>query len=358
MGDFANKFKGLMKRWFIDGFSGMALGLFCTLLIGLIIKQIGVLIGGTVGDLLFSLGVVSSSLMGAGIGVGVARSLKADRLLLYSAIVAGMMGAHAKTFISGDLLQGGMIMIGAGEPVGAFVAVLLAVEVGALVQGKTKVDIVVVPFVTLVTSLIITMTICPFIIKGMDFLGSAIQSATTLQPLLMGIVIATVMGCLLTLPTSSAAIAISLKLGGIAGGAAVVGCACHMVGFAVMSYRENKIGGLIAQGIGTSMLQIPNIFKKPILILPPIIASAICGPLATMVFELKCSFEGSGMGTSGLVGVFSTYTASMETVQTSTLIIGIILLFLILPAGICLGISEIMRKKNIINPDDLKLELN
>lgn len=358
MNNFAVKFKALMKRWFIDGFSGMALGLFCTLLIGLIIKQVGLLIGGGVGDALYNLGVVASSLMGAGIGAGVARSLKADRLLLYSAIVAGTMGAQASSFLGGTLISGSLISIASGEPVGAFVAALLAVEVGFLVQGKTKVDIIVVPFVTLVTALIVTYTICPGIIAGMNAIGEAIQAATELQPLLMGIVIAIVMGCLLTLPTSSAAICISLKLGGIAGGAAVVGCCCQMIGFAVMSYRENKVGGLIAQGLGTSMLQIPNVFAKPVLIVPPIIASAICGPLATVVFKLSCNYASSGMGTCGLVGIFGTITESAGTISNASLTIGIALLFFILPAVICFALSEIFRKKGIFKFGDLKLDLN
>ncbi|MFI3166994.1 MAG: PTS sugar transporter subunit IIC [Bacillota bacterium] len=352
-----NKFKALLKRWFIDGFSGMALGLFCTLLVGLIVKQIGLLIGGSVGDAVYNLGVVASALMGAGIGAGVARSLKADRLVLFSAIVAGTMGAQASSFLGGTLISGSLISMASGEPIGAFVASLLAVEAGLLVTGKTKVDIIVVPFVTLITALIVTYTLCPGIIAGMNWIGEAIQAATTLQPLLMGVIIAICMGCLLTLPTSSAAICISLKLGGIAGGAAVVGCACHMIGFAVMSYRENKFSGLIAQGLGTSMLQIPNVFRKPILILPPVIASAICGPLATVVFKLSCDYAGSGMGTCGLVGIFSTITESAGTISNATLAIGIILLFFILPAVICFAVSEIFRKKGIFKFGDLKLDL-
>ncbi|MFI3163137.1 MAG: PTS sugar transporter subunit IIC [Bacillota bacterium] len=357
MKNISAKIKILAKRWFIDGFSGMALGLFCTLLIGLIIKQVGTLIGGVIGSTLYDLGVVASALMGAGIGAGVARSLKADRLLLFSAIVAGMMGAQANAFLSGTLISGSAVTITSGEPVGAFVASVIAIEIGFLVAGKTKVDIIVVPFVTLVTALIVTWTICPGIIAGMNWLGEAIQLATTLQPLLMGVVLAVVIGCLLTLPISSAAICISLKLGGIAGGAAVVGCACQMIGFAVMSYRENKFGGLIAQGLGTSMLQISNIFKKPVIALPPIIASAICGPLATMLFSLSCDYAGAGMGTCGLVGVFSVVTGSAGTISSTSMWIGIALLMFILPAVICLVISEIFRKKGIIEFGDLALDL-
>ncbi|MEG2002142.1 MAG: PTS sugar transporter subunit IIC [Clostridia bacterium] len=353
------KIKKLAKRWFIDAFSGMALGLFATLLIGLIIKQIGLLIGdNVVGNYFVSTGVIASALMGAGIGAGIARSLKADKLTLFATMVAGFMGAQANAIISGTFVSGSFLLkVGCGEPIGAYVAALIACELGLLVTGKTKIDIVVVPLTVILTSLVVVVFICPFVIKLINLLSEGILMATSLQPFLMGVIISVVVGLLLTLPTSSAAICISLKLGGIAGGAAVIGCCCHMIGFAVMSYRENKVAGLVAQGIGTSMLQIPNVFKKPILLLPPVIASAVLGPVATCLFQLQCDFMGSGMGTSGLVGVISTITASASLMPTWELILAISLLMFILPAAICLLISEFMRKKGIIKFGDLKLEL-
>ncbi len=240
-----NYIKNKAKRWFIDGFSGMALGLFATLLIGLIIKQIGTLIGdNAVGNSIYSVGVVASVLMGCGIGAGVARSLKADKLVLFSSMVAGFLGAQSAGLISGKIVSGAVLLtVGSGEPIGAFISALVACEVGLLVAGKTKVDIIVVPLVTILTALVVVVTICPFVVQLLNLISNGILKATELQPFFMGLVISVVMGILLTLPTSSAAICIALKLGGIAGGAAVVGCACHMVGFDVMSDRENKVGG-------------------------------------------------------------------------------------------------------------------
>ncbi|MBR2159938.1 MAG: PTS sugar transporter subunit IIC, partial [Clostridia bacterium] len=223
-----NKFKNLLKRWFIDAFSGMAMGLFATLLIGLIIKQIGTLIGSDtiVGSTLIVCGQIASSLMGAGIGAGIARALKADKLVLFSSIVAGFMGAHANAIISGTfVVNGALASVGAGEPIGAYVAALISCEIGLLVSGKTKLDIILIPLCTIITALLVVFFICPGVILAINFVSSLILMATELQPFLMGIIISVAVGILLTMPTSSAAICISLKLGGIAGGAAVVGCA-------------------------------------------------------------------------------------------------------------------------------------
>ena len=357
--NFGAKVKALAKRWFIDAFSGMAMGLFATLLIGLIIKQLGVLIGdNAIGNALKTAGAVASALMGAGIGAGIARALKADKLTLFASIVAGFMGAHANGIIDGSFLSNGaLVSVAAGEPIGAYVTALVACEVGLLVQGKTKLDIILVPLAVISSGLLVVYFICPFVIKLINLISDGILLATSLQPFLMGIVLSVVVGILLTLPTSSAAICISLKLGGLAGGAAVVGCAAQMIGFAVQSYRENKFAGLIAQGIGTSMLQIPNIFKKPIVMLPPVVASAIVGPMATCLFKLECDAAGSGMGTSGLVGVISTITASSSLMPTWKLVLAIALLFFIIPTVVCLVMSEIFRKYGIYQEGDLKLDL-
>lgn len=356
---FSQKLKALCKRWFIDAFSGMAMGLFATLLIGLIIKQVGQLFGdNAVGNALKTAGAVASALMGAGIGAGIARALKADKLTLFATIVAGFLGAHANAIIDGTFLSGGAIVsVSSGEPIGAYVASLVACEVGLLVQGKTKLDIILVPFSVIVSGLLVVYFICPAVISLINVISDGILLATSLQPFLMGIVISVVVGILLTLPTSSAAICISLKLGGLAGGAAVVGCAAHMVGFAVQSFRENKFAGLIAQGIGTSMLQIPNVFKKPVVMLPPIIASAIVGPMATCLFKLECDAAGSGMGTSGLVGVISTISASSSLMPTWELVLAIALLFFVIPTVVCLVLSEIFRKTGVFEYGDLALDL-
>lgn len=350
--------KKLSKRWFIDAFTGMAQGLFVTLIAGTIIKQIGIWVGANaVGDFLQSAGKIASVLMGAGIGAGIASYLKAPKLVIFSSMVAGMIGAFSDKFLDGEMLT---VVLGAGlpgNPISAYICALIATEIGILIAGRTKLDILIVPLVCIGITLLSVYVCIPFVWL-VDKIGSLIQIATQAQPVVMGIVIAVIVGVLLTMPTSSAAICVALKLGGIAGGAAVVGCACQMVGFAVQSYRENKFSGLISQGIGTSMLQIPNIMKKPIILLPPIIASAIAGPLATAVFKLQCDYSGSGMGTSGLVGIFATISGSEGHVSTVMLVTGIILLFFVVPIIVCVGISELLRKFGLIKYGDMMLDYN
>lgn len=380
--------KKLASRWFIDAFSGMAQGLFVTLIAGTIIKTIGTLIGeNAVGNLFTFIGGVASVLMGAGIGVGIASKLKASGLVVFSAVVAGFIGAYADKIIGAQIdfshinvsFNGSLAELFAfigsktspGNPISAYVCALAAVEIGNLVAGKTKLDILIVPLACVFCAFIGCFISIPFIWL-ISLLSRGITVATGAVPFVMGVVIAVVMGLLLTLPTSSAAIWVAIALPVLhpdsgysqaeiynmylAGGAAVVGCACHMVGFAVMSYRENGWAGLISQGLGTSMLQIPNVMKKPVLFVPPVIASAICGPLSTCAFKLLCDASGGGMGTSGLVGVIGVINACKSGgVSPWITAFGIILLMFVLPAAICFFISEFMRKKGIILEDDLKI---
>lgn len=348
--------KKLSKRWFIDAFTGMAQGLFVTLIAGTIIKQIGGWIGdNTFGNFLVAIGNIASLLMGAGIGAGIATHLKAPKLLIFSCMIAGLVGAFSTQFINGNWLVGGMIKAVPGNPIGAYVCSLMACEIGLWVSGKTKLDILIVPLTVMLVTIAGVYVCIPFV-ELLDLISRGIDQATRVQPIIMGIVISVVVGILLTMPTSSAAICIALNLGGIAGGAAVVGCAAQMVGFAVQSFRENKFSGLISQGIGTSMLQIPNIMKHPIIFIPPIVASAIVGPLSTWVFGLQCSAAGSGMGTAGLVGIFTTVDASMAAGVPSWKIgLGIALLFFIIPIIVCVTLSEIMRKYKLIKFGDMSL---
>ena len=385
-----NYFKTLPKRYFITAFSGMAQGLFVTLIAGTILAQIAGWIGDNyIGNTLLYIANIAKSLMGAGIGVGIAHALGKNKLLIFSAAVAGMIGAFA-----GNLMPDGgafsllsivnkhpeyfteagvewaksasYLSLGApGNPIGAYVVVMLVVEVVGLYAGKTKLDILIVPLGALVLSFAGVFLAYPFIWL-VDKLGEFIALATNAAPFFMGIIIAVIMGVLLTMPTSSAAIWVAVaspvltKFGAetveyqailLSGGAATVGCACHMIGFAVASFRENKWGGLVAQGLGTSMLQIPNIMKKPVIMLPMIISSAILGPLSTCVFALKCGTAGGGMGTSGLVGVFDLFKFTSGAVG----VIGIILLMFILPALLNFIISELFRKKGWIQFGDMKL---
>ena len=353
------KVKKALNHVFIDGLSGMALGLFATLIIGTIIQQIGNLIGGTVGDTLYLFGKAASVMTSAGIGIGVAYKFKEPVYVTLSAATAGMVGGYASKILAGTLIgEGGVVVLaGPGEPLGAFIAAIVGIELGHLVAGKTKIDLLVTPFVTIVTGSTVGLLVGPPITRFMTGLGAIINWGTEQQPFLMGIVVSVLMGMILTLPISSAALGIILNLSGLAAGAAVVGCCCNMVGFAVASYRENKIGGLLAQGVGTSMLQVPNIVRKPVIWLPAIISSAILGPVSTLVFHMTSNATGSGMGTAGLVGQIMTYQVMTETLPAVVVLAEIALMHFFLPAAISLAVSEVMRKKAWIKFGDMKLDV-
>ncbi|TFG82493.1 MAG: PTS sugar transporter subunit IIC [Erysipelotrichales bacterium] len=330
------------QRYGIEALSAMALGLFSSLIVGLILKTTGQQTATWFGENLLStnlitLGTFAMQYMGAAIGVAVAYRLQAPPLVLFSSVVTGAMGATS------------------GGPAGAFIAALLACEFGKAISKETKLDIIVTPFVTLLIGYLASLFISPLIGQLMTFLGQIIMTATTYHPFLMGIIVAVVMGLVLTAPISSAALAIMLGLSGIAAGAATVGCAAQMIGFAVMSYRENKVSGLISQGLGTSMLQIPNIIKNWWIILPPTLASAVLGPLSTMVFKMTNIPAGAGMGTSGLVGPLTTF---QDMGFSTNVLISVVLLHFILPAILTLLFAAILRKQGKIKDGDLKLDLN
>ena len=280
-----NVLSKLFHRYFIVALNGMALGLFCTLIIGLIIKQIAINLSGSLSSFLLVIASIAMALTGPVIGIGVAHALKAPKLVILASGVVGFLGAFGSNLGTNNLLdQGKLIISGSGDPLGAFISVVIAAEIGRLISGKTKIDIIITPFLTIIIGGIISYLTGPYLIKGMKVLGTFIREATELQPFIMGVVVSVVMGIILTLPISSAALSIILGLSGIAAGASTVGCAAQMVGFAVISFKANRWNGLLAQGLGTSMLQVPNIMRKPVIWIPPIIASAILGPLATIVF--------------------------------------------------------------------------
>lgn len=347
-----------MNRVFIDGLSGMAFGLFATLIIGTIIQQIGNLIGGSLGVTIYLVGKVAAAMTGAGIGVGVACKYKESTLVTLSAATAGMVGAFAGKLMAGQVLVDGVICLaGPGEPLGAFIAAYVGIEAAHLVAGKTKVDILVTPLVGIGVGSAVGLWVGPPISKIMTSLGAMINWGTEQQPFIMGIVVSVLMGMILTLPISSAALGVILNLSGLAAGAATVGCCCNMVGFAVASYRENKFGGLLAQGIGTSMLQVPNIVRKPIIWLPAILSSAILGPVGTVVLKMTSNATGSGMGTAGLVGQIMTYQTMIVTESSVVVLIKILAIQIVLPAIVTLAISEFMRKHGWIKYGDMKLDL-
>jgi uncharacterized membrane protein len=346
-----------LKKWlseiFIDAMSGMALGLFATLIIGTIISQIGGFFHGAVGLYLTAIGNVAKTAMGAGIGVGVASKYKVSPLVLVSAAVSGIFGAFPGVTAMESFAIGKP-----GEPLGAFIAALIAIKIGKLVAGKTKVDIIVTPFLCIMSGAAAAFLVGPPISAFMTWLGNLVNFNVAAHPIVGGMIVSVLMGMILTLPISSAAIGVAMGINGLAAGAATIGCACNMIGFAVASYKENGMGGLVAQGIGTSMLQVPNIMRKPLIWLPAILSSAILGPIASAGLGMISTPVGSGMGTSGLVGEFAAFGAMTQagTSPMFTLFL-ILLMHFILPALLSWGISSFMRKKKWIKDGDMLLRV-
>ena len=347
--------KKILNNIFIDGLSGMALGLFSTLIIGTILKQIGDLMGGTYGAYLSTFAVIAQRLTGAGIGIGVAYKFRESTYVLLSAAAAGMIGAYASNLIAGTLLSdtGALVLAGPGEPLGAFVAAYVGITVGRLVAGKTKLDLLITPAVTILSGGTVGILVGPGVSRFMTWLGNLVNWGTEQQPVLMGIIVSVVMGMVLTLPISSAALGIILGLNGVAAGAATIGCCCQMIGFAVTSFKDNGVGGLFAQGVGTSMLQIPNIMRRP-----PTLASAILGPIAIIgPFHMTNNATGSGMGTSGLVGQIMTYQTMTATEEPVLVILKIIVFHFLLPGLLSYVIYRGMRNMGYIKDGQMKLDV-
>ncbi len=332
-----------MRSYLIRTLNAMAVGLFGSLIIGVIIEQLGLLVNVS---LIVDLGQTAKFVMGPAIGVAVAHALKAPPLVLAAAAAAGAVGAG--TFASVD----GAYLVRIGEPVGAFVAALVGIEVGRFLAGKTPVDILVQPAATVFAGGLTGVLISPAIASFMTALGQLINEATALHPFPMGIAVAVVMGMLLTLPISSAAIAISLGLSGLAAGAATVGCCAQMIGFATSSFKENRWSGLLAQGLGTSMLQIPNIVRNPRIWIPPTLTAAILGPFATLVFKMENVPTGAGMGTSGLIGQIGTLSAMGQRGLW-----GIIMLHFLAPALLTLVFAGVLRRLQWIKDGDMELRI-
>ncbi|MBO6215302.1 MAG: PTS sugar transporter subunit IIC [Lachnospiraceae bacterium] len=346
-----------LKRYGIDALGAMAQGLFCSLLIGTIINTIGTQFGigfltvpvATVGGVDYTVGGIPTAMSGPAMAVAIGYALNCPPLVLFSMIAVG--------FASNALG-------GAGGPLAVLIVSIIAAEIGKAVSKETKVDILVTPLVTIGVGVFLSRLIAPSLGKAAMWLGNLIMWATELQPFLMGILVSVIVGMALTLPISSAAICAALGLTGLAGGAAVAGCCAQMVGFAVMSFKENKWGGLVSQGIGTSMLQMGNIVKNPRIWLAPIITSAITGPIATCVFKLQMNGApvSSGMGTCGLVGQIGVYTgwvndiaAGVKTGITGFDWLGLILVSFVLPAVLCPLINMIFVKLGWISDGDMKL---
>lgn len=335
------------KRYGVDCLGAMAQGLFCSLLIGTIIKTLGQQTGLAY---LVTIGTYAAAVAGPAMAISIGFALQAPPLVLFSLAAVG--GAANE-------------LGGAGGPLAVLIIAILASECGKVVSKETKVDILVTPFVTIFTGVALSTLLAPGIGAAASSLGQLIMWATDLQPFLMGIIVSVLVGIALTLPISSAAICAALSLTGLAGGAAVAGCCANMVGFAVMSFRENKWGGLISQGLGTSMLQMGNIVKNPRIWIPPIIASAVTGPVATCIFKLQMNGTpvSSGMGTCGLVGQIGVYTgwindiaAGSKAAITAFDWIGLLLVSFVLPAVISLLVCNFLRRIGWVRENDLKLD--
>ena len=335
------------KRYGVDALGAMAQGLFCSLLIGTIITTLGQQFHL---EVLVSIGGFASAMAGPAMATAIGYALQAPPLVLFSLIAVGN---------SANSLGG------AGGPLAVLIIAIVAAECGKLVSKETKIDILVTPLVTIFVGVALSLLCAPTIGAAASKVGVLIMWATELQPFLMGIVVSVLVGVALTLPISSAAICAALALTGLAGGAAVAGCCAQMVGFAVMSFKENKWGGLVSQGLGTSMLQMGNIVRNPLIWIPPTVAAAITGPIATCIFRLEMNGTpvSSGMGTCGMVGPIGVYTGWVNDVLAGGKVaitmfdwLGLVLICFVLPAIISWAVCQLLRKIGWIRENDLKLD--
>ncbi|MGV0921993.1 PTS transporter subunit IIC [Empedobacter falsenii] len=323
------------KRYFIDAMGAMAYGLFATLLVGTILKTIGEELN--VSFLTDIVWPVANQATGPAIALAIAYSLRAPQLVLFSSAVVGIAAYQL------------------GGPLGVFIATIVSVEVGKMVASETRIDIVITPIITVLVGVILAQIIGPSVQQMMKWIGEIIMLSTDSNPLIMGIVIAVIVGIVLTLPISSAALCLMLELDGLAAGAATIGCCAQMIGFATISFKDNGLKGVLAQGLGTSMLQVPNIYRNWKIWIPPTLASAIIGPIAIIYFNMENTALESGMGSCGLVGQIGTFNAMKSKYETSYILTSILILQIIAPAIISYLIYIFMKKKNWIKDGDMKL---
>ena len=337
--------RNFFKVYIVDALSYMAMGLFCSLILGLIVGQIAKIPGL---DLLSEIArlLQLDLVVGGSIGLAIALGMKRDPLVTISAIAVGALGYS---------LGGAWGDVG-GNPIGAYLATIVGIEAGSLVSKRTPIDIIITPLVAVVAGGLFAKYCCVPVGEWVMALGDVINRATMLNPFVMGIVVSVMVGCILTLPISSAALCISIGLSGLAAGAATVGCCAQMIGFAVISFKDNGFGGLISQGLGTSMLQIGNIARKPIIWLAPTLTAAILGPISTMVLKMTNSPAGAGMGTAGLVGPIGCWDTMSATMDGGVLMAEIVGIYFVAPAILSLIIHAIMVRRGWVKPGDMKLQ--
>ena len=337
--------RNFFKVYIVDALSYMAMGLFCSLILGLIVGQIAKIPGL---DLLSEIArlLQLDLVVGGSIGLAIALGMKRDPLVTISAIAVGALGYS---------LGGAWGDVG-GNPIGAYLATIVGIEAGSLVSKRTPIDIIITPLVAVVAGGLFAKYCCVPVGERVMALGDVINRATMLNPFVMGIVVSVMVGCILTLPISSAALCISIGLSGLAAGAATAGCCAQMIGFAVISFKDNGFGGLISQGLGTSMLQIGNIARKPIIWLAPTLTAAILGPISTMVLKMTNSPAGAGMGTAGLVGPIGCWDTMSATMDGGVLMAEIVGLYFVAPAILSLIIHAIMVRRGWVKPGDMELQ--
>jgi uncharacterized membrane protein len=337
--------RNFFKVYIVDALSYMAMGLFCSLILGLIVGQIAKIPGL---DLLSEIArlLQLDLVVGGSIGLAIALGMKRDPLVTISAIAVGALGYS---------LGGAWGDVG-GNPIGAYLATIVGIEAGSLVSKRTPIDIIITPLVAVVAGGLFAKYCCVPVGEWVMALGDVINRATMLNPFVMGIVVSVMVGCILTLPISSAALCISIGLSGLAAGAATAGCCAQMIGFAVISFKDNGFGGLISQGLGTSMLQIGNIARKPMIWLAPTLTAAILGPISTMVLKMTNSPAGAGMGTAGLVGPIGCWDTMSATMDGGVLMAEIVGLYFVAPAILSLIIHAIMVRRGWVKPGDMKLQ--
>lgn len=350
--------KKYLHHLFVDGINGMAIGLFATFIWGTILQQIGGYTSGYISALTYHMGELLCSLTCAGIGVGMAYKFHEGLWVSICSAICGMAGGYASQIISGSILSGGAIILSTpGEPLGAFVAAYVGIEIGHILAGKTKFDFIITPLLTLGSGITAGLLAGPYIAMFTSWLGRLISWSTQQNPFFMGILVSVLMGMVSTLPIHAITLASSLHLSGLAAGAAAVGCCCNMIGFAVASYQENKVSGLFSQGLGTSTLQMANILKKPIIWLPVILSSAILGPISTTLFKMTNSAASAGLGTLGFSCSISAWQYMCQTQSTALVLVKIFLMHFLLPGIFTLFFSEWMRKQKWIKFGDMKLDM-
>lgn len=340
--------KRVWNRVIIDGIGGMSIGVFATLILGTILAEIAIFVPGTAGSYMTMIANVLKTMTGAGIGVAMAVKLEAIPLSAVSGGLVGMLGAF-------PLLSAPMEYGKPGDLLCAFVCSFLALNIGGLVCGRTKADIFLIPVVTIGSGAVLAFFFGPYSLRFTRYLGHLVNLGMEQSPIIMSIIVGVLMGMLLTFPVYSGWIAVAFHVGGLAGGAAVIGGCCQMVGFAVMSFRENGVTGLFSQGIGTSMLQMPNIIRKPTIWLPPIIASALLAPVGTVLLEMKCTASGAGMGSCALVGQVATYHAMVGQNGIALTLLKIFGMHFLMPAIVTMLVAEGMRRMNLIKTGDMAI---